>query len=1416
MLIALYPPPARVQMKKTNLIIAVLLALIIGCTTEVNNNNIEVNSKKYSYTVGVDNASDFPGCTFEYTFYLDNEVADTRKTADSSVVFVTEKSGTVKVDIKAIDSADKVKGYRSGRILQSGRNDIKLTKISGSEKASLESIKVLISDSSASSRLHVNETVQLTVKAKYSDSTEKDVTSESDFSAADSTVLSVSASGEVKGLKKGECIVNVSYTENGATETGSITFEIYDEGEEIPEKVLDKITLSNDSVVLSVGDTRQLGVTASYQGSSDADVSEKAEYTSSNQSVATVDKSGTITAVGGGNAEITVTYTENGVTKTATCSVAVKTISSIAFDKSSMTINAGGEEEIVLNAIFSDESKSKLETKDVSFESSDESIVSISADKSMFEAKAVGNATITASYKGFTATIAITVTNDVVLKSVTLDVSGSEKTYTLKATASYSDGTTKDVTSSAEFTVDDEQIASVSGSVLTAKKSGKVVVTASYEGVSGQKEVNVSVGANVELSGISVSLSASSIFVGDTADVTVTASYSDGKTKDVTAEAKLSCNDKATLSGTKVTGAAVGKAVVTAEFDGETGTASVTIKEKFDGYRVHFYGANWSSYGIYYYNSKTQSGSTWEGMPSMNPEENGCYYYDLTESWIAAGKTMVIFYGGSNSNRYPADQQDGVTLPAGVNEAWFNFATKAFETSNPFSTEPSVSVSPGGSASFSGATISVTVTAKNCTSAKYTTDGTNPKTSSTAVSFSSTKSFTVGDGIGIGSSVIVKVWGTDGDSEASESAVYTKIDKPATPTRLGAYYTPSATSFSIWSPDSSNVTVTVKPVGGAEQTYTCTKGFTVDGNYPDASNIYGVTVPGDLHLAEYQFKIGGTAVRDPYGKMIKYDGSQQKSNKIADDTEHGYSYTSYAGPSVNIVVDMDKTEPSGGWATRPALANRCDAIVYEVHVGDFSSDSTWGGSAKNKGKFPGMVESGTSYSGVSTGLDHLKELGVTHVQLLPMYDFATKYNNTLSDVYNWGYDPVNYNVPEDRYSTCPDDYVERIREVKEMINEFHKNGIRVIMDVVYNHTFAKEMFESISAKYYTATDLSGCGNSTNTGIPMVSRMIRDSLEYWADEYNLDGFRFDLIGIYHTSAVKEWGEYLNNTKFADRNLLMYGEPWNGYATDTEEGQKIRMSAVPSLSSAHVGVFNGKFRQSLKGANDKPAMGYIFNMNEDDGTAYAANIAVGLKGSGMSLDKTGCADTSGTWTRFFTVTPDQSINYMFAHDNLCYWDKIKAAGKTGEYAQRIVKFGHGILLVSQGIPFIHAGDEFLRTKEKGAGAAMSHNSYMAGTETNSIDWTLKKTNKAISDYHADLIALRKKHDGLRYRTGVGTTETNGNAVIYKVRDTDGTNLCVVVNPGNNISNPVSGTTIFDINGASPTSTQCEGTAVTVIKY
>lgn len=851
----------------------------------------------------------------------------------------------------------------------------------------------------------------------------------------------------------------------------------------------------------------------------------------------------------------------------------------------------------------------------------------------------------------------------------------------------------------------------------------------------------------------------------------------------------------------------------------------IGAEETFEGFRVHFYGASWSSCKIYYYNSTTEVVSEWDAMPSMSTEDNG-YYYDLKESWVSAGKTMVIFFGGDNSNRYPADQQDGVVLPSGVKEAWFNFETKKFETSNPFSTEPVVSITPGGNVSFSGESQSVTVSEKNCTSAKYTTDGSDPKTSSTAVSFVSSKSIAVGDGISIGGSVTVKVWGTDGTFEVSESAVYTKVEKPATPTRLGAYYTSSATSFSIWSPDSSDVTVTVKPVGGTEQTYTCTKGFEVDGDYPDAANIYGVSVPGDLHLAEYQFKIGDRAVRDPYGKMVKYEDIDAKTNIIKSDyKESNCTVTSYAGSSVNIVVDVDRILPSSGsWAVRPTLENRAKSVVYEIHVGDFTSDDSWNGTLKNKGKFDGLVESGTTYTNgnatVKTGLDHLVELGVTHVQILPMYDFATKYNETIGEYYNWGYDPVNYNVPEDRYSVTPTDYENRIREVKNMVDILHQNGIRVVMDVVYNHTFDGEMFNNISKSYYTATDLSGCGNSLDVTNEMVSRMIRDSLEYWLETYNLDGFRFDLMGIYSNSAIGNWGRYLNQ-KYSDRTLLLYGEPYQ--ANNTGSTSYAYASSIPGLEYAGVGGFAHKYRETLKGGSDDGIKGYIFDSTQKDGDGTVWNVQVGLKGSLTSIG----SDSEGVWTRYFTKSPYQAVNYLAAHDNLCLYDKIVASGITSSnsiYQQAIVKFGHGIITLSQGIGFIHGGDDFLRTKSgdkwsefKIDSRTAKENSYMFGQGMNKIDWSLKATYNDVFNYHKDLIQFKKSHDG--FWNGSASTSADGMVVYYTVKDSDGKSLTCVLNPGTDMNYSGDGNQIFNKKGVISSgdsdynSKNCEGTGITV---
>ncbi len=640
---------------------------------------------------------------------------------------------------------------------------------------------------------------------------------------------------------------------------------------------------------------------------------------------------------------------------------------------------------------------------------------------------------------------------------------------------------------------------------------------------------------------------------------------------------------------------------------------------------------------------------------------------------------------------------------------------------------------------------------------------------------------------------------------------------------LGAVYTPAKTIFSIWSPDSANVKVKVNGITHSLQKVPDFNGYT---------NVYQVAVNGDLHLAEYSFLINGTEVRDPYGKMIKPQ------------------------TNTNIVMDTSRTQLAGGWAPRPALVAREDAIIYEVHVRDFTIDPSSGVLTNNRGKYLGMVQAGTVLNGSKTGLDHLKELGVTHVQLLPVYDYATCDGLPDSDpCYNWGYDPRNYNVPEERYSQTPLDYENRMREFKTMVNEFHKAGIRVIMDVVYNHTFAKEMFEPISPKYYTATDLSGTGNSIDADQPMVSRLIQDSLEYWVEEYGIDGFRFDLIGIFSYAEVEKWGRYLN-TKFADRNLLLYGEPWNGYAGDPKEGQRVRYGTTRFMVEERVGVFNGAFRDAIKGNNDGTSTAYMFNNLTPADGGWA--IYDGLRASPYSANDS----RNGTWFRNYSADPEQSINYISAHDNFGLWDKIYLSLASNVvqnsshqvlsltppanlgYAKRVANFGMGIIFTSQGIPFVHAGDEFLRTKTNNEQMHIAsawnfgahggtHNTYNAPDAFNSIKWQNKINNAATFKYFKDLINLRRSHAGLRMTTNAEIAqhlavarpaEFGGEVVTGHITSPrDSHELFIVYNSGANrfvnlpagvwtqVANTTGATNLTNLSAMA----QVEGTAVTVFR-
>lgn len=553
---------------------------------------------------------------------------------------------------------------------------------------------------------------------------------------------------------------------------------------------------------------------------------------------------------------------------------------------------------------------------------------------------------------------------------------------------------------------------------------------------------------------------------------------------------------------------------------------------------------------------------------------------------------------------------------------------------------------------------------------------------------------------------------------------------------LGAVYTPARTTFSFWSPDHSNVQLWLDGQTHAMQKVADFNGYI---------DVYQVTVDGDQRLKPYHFLVDGIGVSDPYSRMAEPN------------TING------------IVMDLAKTQLPGGWAPRPPLAEREDAIIYELHVRDFTIDSSSGVPADKRGKFLGLVEPGTTHNGQKTGLDHLVELGISHVQLMPVYDFASCPNVTDQACYNWGYDPRNFNVPEERYSLTPFDYENRLVEFKKMVDRLHQAGLRVIIDVVYNHTFQKAMLEPITSRYYTATDLSGTGNSLDANVPMVSRMIRDSLEYWVREFNVDGFRFDLIGVFDYDAVGDWARYLN-TAFPDRTLLIYGEPWNGFANDPRESQRVRLGTIARIHDAHVGVFNPKFREAIKGLNDSGGCNsgdcYAFNASPD-----LWRIVVGSRG-GIRFANDPFVPID-TWDPMFAIDPEQSINYVSAHDNLTLRDKIllwadsNGRDRSDPYLRRIQLFANGVVLTSQGIPFLHAGVEILRDKQG------DHNSYQSGDEINKIRWQWKTANADIFAYYQKAIALRKAHPGFRLNTWqeinqhVTTTTPRYGVVVHHIR-------------------------------------------------
>ncbi|MBR1392869.1 MAG: type I pullulanase [Ruminococcus sp.] len=530
-----------------------------------------------------------------------------------------------------------------------------------------------------------------------------------------------------------------------------------------------------------------------------------------------------------------------------------------------------------------------------------------------------------------------------------------------------------------------------------------------------------------------------------------------------------------------------------------------------------------------------------------------------------------------------------------------------------------------------------------------------------------------------------------------------------------------------------------------------------------------------------------------HAEDIFYTFSFEFDNRTRQETIDIYSRACGINGQRGYIIDLKKLNPKG-WDTtpRPVCQSPCDAVVYECHVRDFSIDPTSGVDIDRRGRFAAFTEEGTRYHNVTTCLDHLKELGVTHVQLLPVFDYASvDESKPYKAQYNWGYDPLNYNCLEGSYSSDAFDPKARIREFKELVMTLHKNGIGVIMDVVYNHTYftEKSAFHKTFPFYYHRLNSdgkfsngSGCGNETASEHLMYRRFMINSLKFLATEYKLDGFRFDLMGLHDIETVNIIRDELN--KF-DPSLLMYGEGWTGGESPLRSDRLAYK--WNSYSFGRVGLFNDNIRDAIKGGTFNPYdIGYVSG-NRNAG----ALIRRGLVGS-IPHWQLGNDAQDACWA----FEPEQAVNYCEAHDNNTLWDKLSICAKHFSREDRVKmdKLAAALFILAQGMPFIHLGQDFLRSKPRkpkegepiNEVTKVCENSYNAPDSVNAVRWNEKAENFDVFTYYKALIRLRHNNRLFRLRTKdeVGThmrfLETHDNSFIaFKLED-DETCLVCAFNP------------------------------------
>ena len=505
-----------------------------------------------------------------------------------------------------------------------------------------------------------------------------------------------------------------------------------------------------------------------------------------------------------------------------------------------------------------------------------------------------------------------------------------------------------------------------------------------------------------------------------------------------------------------------------------------------------------------------------------------------------------------------------------------------------------------------------------------------------------------------------------------------------------------------------------------------------------------------------------------YGKF--YTFSVKHNGKWLDETPGVWAKAVGTNGHRAAIIDFSSTNPEG-WAEDrgPAIDNITDAVIYEMHHRDFSVDPSSG--IVNKGKFLALTEQGThNLTGESTGIDHLKELGVTHVHILPSYDYnSVDEANLPANQYNWGYDPYNYNAPEGSYSTNPSAPDVRIREMKEMIKALHDAGIGVVMDVVYNHTADNDgsNFSLTAPGYYyrhrpdgSYSDASGCGNETASERQQMSDFIVNSVKYWADEYHIDGFRFDLMAIHDTETMNRVAEEL---KKINPSIFVYGEGWTAGDSPLPVERRALKENVAKMDG--IAVFSDDIRDAVKGHySDAADRGFATGK---PGNEETVKIGIVASTAHPQVDY-----SKGNNSKFpYASSPTQIINYVSCHDDLTLTDKLAKSmpGSTEAERQRAARLAQTIVFTSQGTPFMFAGEEVFRDK-KGV-----HNSYKSPDSINAIDWSLKHDNAEQFNFYRELIKLRKGHPAFRMTSVeqiakhlVFDKNTDENVISYSLRD------------------------------------------------